>query len=140
MVKDKVYDAAGSAKPYVDRALHDEELRTNVKNAYAAAREIYDELVGGRRMASVATRVATDKEIHDNLRTAVDELRSAAHRLQGYEERRGRGGALLLAGIAIGILFNPVTGPDTRRWLKDKLVGGEDEFGFDSSSGNSSGS
>ncbi len=136
--KEKVFDAAGSAKPYVDRALHDEDLRENVRNAYSAAREIYDELVGGRKMSSVATRVATDKEIHENLRTAIAELRSAAQRLQGREPHRGRSGAtLLIAGIAIGILFNPVTGPDTRRWLKEKIVGGG-EFGYGSGSGNSS--
>jgi hypothetical protein len=37
----------------------------------------------------------------------------------------------LLIGLAVGVLFNPFTGPETRRWLKDKLFGGSDEFGFD---------
>ena len=134
--KDKMFDAAGSAKPYVDRALHDEELRENVKRAFTAARDIYTEVVGRRGMTGFATRVATDKEIQENLRTAVDELRRAANRLQGREAHRGRNGALLLAGIAIGILFNPVTGPETRRWIKEKLVGGS-EFGYQESSGNS---
>jgi hypothetical protein len=135
--KEKVYEAAGSAKPYVDRALHDEELRENVRNAYAAAREIYEELVGSGRASSVATKLATDTEIHENLRTAIDELRTAARRVQGREEHRRSGAALLITGIAIGILFNPVTGPDTRRWLKEKLVGG-DEFGYGSSSSDGS--
>ena len=36
---DKVASMAGTAKPYVDRALHDEELRDHVKQAYAAARD-----------------------------------------------------------------------------------------------------
>ena len=31
---------------------------------------------------------------------------------------------LLLIGVVVGLLFNPVTGPETRRWLKDKLFGG----------------
>jgi hypothetical protein len=35
---------------------------------------------------------------------------------------------LLMAGIALGVLFNPATGPDTRRWLKDKLFGPEQPF------------
>ena len=30
---------------------------------------------------------------------------------------------LLLTGIALGVLFNPATGPDTRRWLRDKISG-----------------
>ena len=37
---------------------------------------------------------------------------------------------MLLAGIALGILFNPMTGPETRRWLKDKIFGEEEEFGY----------
>jgi hypothetical protein len=33
---------------------------------------------------------------------------------------------LLLAGITIGILFNPLTGPQTRKWIADKVLGGGD--------------
>jgi hypothetical protein len=43
---------------------------------------------------------------------------------------------LLMAGIALGVLFNPATGPDTRRWLKDKLFGPEQPFDSMSSEGN----
>ena len=35
--KDKVYDAAGNVKPYVDRALTDEKLREDVLSAFATA-------------------------------------------------------------------------------------------------------
>src|SRR5205085_9074506 len=104
--KDRVSDAAGTVKPYVERAISDEELRDNVKSAFSAAKEVYDELIGGTRgVTTVATRVATDKEIQDNLKTAIEELRVAARRIQGKEEHKGRAGALLLAGIALGILF-----------------------------------
>jgi hypothetical protein len=49
---------------------------------------------------------------------------------------------LLLAGITLGILFNPMTGPATRQWVKDKVLGPSDDFtyGGDSSSGSGSGS
>ena len=130
--KDRVRDYADSARPYVERALRDDELRDHVKQAYAAAREIYNELIGPRGTIGVAARVATDKDVQENKRKAVEELRRAADRLQGKERHRGRSGMLLLTGIALGILFNPVTGPETRRWLKEKLLGG-DEFGFESS-------
>jgi hypothetical protein len=30
---------------------------------------------------------------------------------------------LLLAGITVGILFNPMTGPQTRKWVMDKITG-----------------
>ena len=42
---EKVRDQAGNVKPYIDRAVHDEDLRDNVLTAFAAAREVYDELI-----------------------------------------------------------------------------------------------
>jgi hypothetical protein len=129
--RDKVYDAADSVKPYVERALHDEELRNDVLHAFGTAKELYNELIGGRRPVAVATRVASDEEIRDKLKEAVEDLRSAAARLQGKKDRSGRNATLLVAGLALGILFNPVTGPETRKWLKDLIGGGSDEFGGD---------
>ena len=87
--KDKVSDAASNVKPYVDRALHDEELRDNVRNAYESARSIYNELIGKRGVTGVATRVATDKDIQDELRSTIAELRKAADRVQGKERAQG---------------------------------------------------
>jgi hypothetical protein len=135
--RDKVYDAAGNVKPYVDRAMSDEKLREDVMSAFGTAKELYSELIGGRSAVTLATRVATDDEIREKLRDAVEDLRNAADRLQGKKDHGGRTATLLVAGIALGILFNPVTGPETRKWLKD-AIGGGDEFGGDYSSGNGS--
>jgi len=128
--KEKVYDAADSVKPYVQRAMQDEKLREDVLSAFSTAKDLYTELVGGRSAVTLAQRVATDDEVRDKLRAAVDDLRSAADRLQGRKSHSNRTG-LLIAGIALGILFNPVTGPETRKWLKDMLSGGGDDFGDD---------
>jgi hypothetical protein len=136
--KDKVYDAAGNVKPYVERAMQDEKLRDDVMSAFGTARELYNELIGGRSAVTLATRVATDEEIRDKLKDAVDDLRNAADRLQGKKDHGGRNATLLVAGIALGILFNPVTGPETRKWLKDMIGGGGDEFGGDYSNNNGS--
>ena len=140
--KDKVYDAADNVKPYVQRALQDEKLRDDVMSAFTTARDLYNELVGGRSAVTLATRVATDEEIRDKLKDAIDDLRNAADRLQGKKSRGGRNTGVFVAAIALGILFNPVTGPETRKWLKDMLSGGSDEFGGDypsSSNGGGSG-
>lgn len=129
--KDKVYDTAENVKPYVERAMSDEKLREDVLSAFATAKELYNDLIGSRNAVTLATRVATDDETKEKLKTAIDDLRSAANRLQGRKEHSGRNTGLLIAGIALGILFNPVTGPETRRWLKEMLSGGSDEFGGD---------
>lgn len=138
--KDRVAGVADTAKPYVERALHDDELREHVKQAYTAAREIYDQLVGPRGVTGVASRFAGDHELQDNLRTAIGELREAANRLQGRREK-GHGGRklLLLVGVVVGLLYNPITGPETRRWLKQTLFG-NGEFGFEGSGQSGNGS
>jgi gas vesicle protein len=132
--KDKVYDAADNVKPYVQRAMQDEKLRDDVMSAFSTAKELYNELIGGRSAVTLATRVATDEEIREKLKEAIEDLRSAADRLQGRKSHGGRNTTLLVAGIALGILFNPVTGPETRKWVKDMIGGGGDEFGGDYSS------
>ena len=134
--KDKVYDAAENVKPYVERAMNDEKLRSDVMSAFATAKDLYGELIGGRSAVTLATRVATDEEIRDKLKDAVDDLRNAADRLQGKKTHGGRTTTLLVAGIALGILFNPVTGPETRKWVKEMIGGGDDEFGGDCPSSN----
>jgi hypothetical protein len=128
--RDKVLDRAGGARPYIERAFKDEELRDNVRNAFESAREVYNELIGGRGAIPVATRVATDKEIQEHLREALDELREAADRVQGKRDHGARNMTLLLTGIALGILFNPVTGPQTRKFLSDKVFGPSDDFTY----------
>jgi gas vesicle protein len=134
--KDKVYDAADSVKPYVQRAMQDEKLREDVLSAFSTAKDLYTELIGGRNAVTLAQRVATDDEVREKLRAAIDDLRNAADRLQGRKKQGKSHTGLLIAGIALGILFNPVTGPETRKWLKDMLSGGGDDFGDDFPSSN----
>jgi hypothetical protein len=134
----KAKDRIEDAKPYVKRALQDEELRENLRSAFASARDVYDELLGNRGVTGIATKVASDEDIQDQLRSAIQDLRNAANRVQGQESHKSRNSTLLLAGIILGILFNPMTGPETRRWLKDRIFGEDDEFGYGGSSGGNS--
>jgi hypothetical protein len=133
--REKVQDATGTVKPYVERALRDEDLRESVKSAYESARYIYNELMGGRGVTGVAARVATDKDLQAELRSAVAELRNAADRVQGKDEHKGRNSTLLFLGIVLGVLFNPVTGPSTRKWISDTLFGGGDDFTYQGGNG-----
>jgi hypothetical protein len=104
----------------------DENLRRDVLRAFAVARDLYGELARDKdRPITIASRVATDDEIRDKLRDAIEDLRRASDRLQGKKKHSGvRGSTLVIAGIALGILFNPVTGPETRRFIRDMVTGG----------------
>jgi hypothetical protein len=124
----KVRDAAESARPYVERAISDEEFRESLRAAFMAAKDIYDELVPQKGVTGLASKVATDDDIQDSLKRAVAELRHAADRIQEAERPTSHGFRnvlLILIGVAIGIFFNPFTGPETRRWVKGRVTGGE---------------
>ena len=131
-MRERMTGAVDTARPYVERLAQDDDLHEHVKKAYVSARRIYDELLGDRGASGVALKVARDKDIQDELRKAVEELRKAGDRVQGKDSHTGRNTTLLLAGIALGVLFNPATGPDTRRWLKDKILGPEQPFEYQS--------
>ncbi len=130
----KTKERVSEMRPYVERALKDEELRDNVRDAFEAAREVYNELIGNRGVVPLAARVATDEDVQKNLKSAVEDLRKAADRIQGKEDHGTRNGMLLLAGITLGILFNPVTGPGTRKWISDRIFGGSDDFTYQGNS------
>ncbi|HKN62983.1 MAG TPA: hypothetical protein VJV76_01500 [Gaiellaceae bacterium] len=141
--KDKVADAAASARPYVERAIRDKELRDNVRNAYTSARAVYDELASRRRVSDAATRLAGDKDLQDEIRSVIEELRNAADRVKDVrrdspEPGRAWGGLLLLAGIALGILLNPITGPFVRRVLARKVFGSGNGFVYQGNGSKSS--
>jgi hypothetical protein len=132
--KEKVTGAASSAKPYVERAIRDKEVRDNLRNAYSSARAVYDELASKRKVSDAATQLAGDKDLQDQLRNAIDELRNAAGRVGAVKRQSpepmqaARNGLILLAGIALGLLLNPITGPAVRRLLARKLFGSGNGF------------
>ena len=139
---DRVKYAATNAKPYLDRAIRDEEFRANLRAAFFAARAIYEELGGRQGLAAAASQVAINEDVHANLRRAIGELRQAADRLQ-QEERMARShafrnAALLFGGVLIGVFFNPLTGRSTRRWVAGKATGRNNEH-VDTGSPNGSG-
>jgi hypothetical protein len=127
--KETFSGAAETVKPYLERAMKDDKLREELLHAFGTARELYSELVHEKgRPITLASRVATDDDIRDKLREAIEDLRRASDRLQGRRERSGgRASTILVAGIALGILFNPVTGPETRRFIRDLISSGGEE-------------
>jgi response regulator RpfG family c-di-GMP phosphodiesterase len=135
--KERVADATSHVRPYVERAIRDEELRRNVKDAYTSARALYDQLLARNDVSHVATKLVTDEDVQTQLRNVVAQLRSAAGRVHSVQEeekkestRSARNTLLLVAGIAVGLLVNPLTGPKLRGWLKKKVFGGGKGDGF----------
>jgi hypothetical protein len=134
-MRERVTDAVDTARPYAERIAKDEEFREHVKNAYESARRIYDELIGPVGATGIAMRVARDKDIQEEMKRTVDELREASRRARGEDSHTGRNVTLLMVGLALGVLFNPMTGPDTRRWVREKIFGPEEPFEFQSNAG-----
>jgi hypothetical protein len=135
----KTRDRIEEVRPYVERAVKDEDVRDNVVAAFNLAREVYSDLVGDRGVTSIASRVATDRDIQEKLREAIDDLRTAADHVQGKQDHSTRNTMLLLTGITLGILFNPMTGPATRQWLKEKVLGPSDDFTYSGDTGTTGG-
>jgi hypothetical protein len=129
---EKVRGAVHTARPVVERLARDDEFQKHVKNAYESARTLYDELFADGAPKAIASRIAQDRAIQDELRRTIEELREATRRARTPSKRPRKGRkTLLLAGIMIGLLYNPVTGEDTRRWLKEKLFGPEETFEYE---------
>ena len=129
-LQDRALDKASDVRPYIERAFKDEQVREDVKSAIATARDIYDQLLGGRAFGAAAAKVVSDKDIQQQLRDAIDDLRDAADRVQDKKSHSARNTTLLLTGITLGVLFNPVTGPGTRRWLQNRVFGEGEEFEY----------
>ena len=138
--KEKVSDATSHVRPYVERALRDEELRQNVKDAYTSARALYEQLLARNNVSHVATKLVTDEDVQTEIRNVVAQIRSAAGRVQAEQEKKNaersaRTTFLLVVGVAVGLLVNPVTGPSLRGWLKRKIFGGSDGFVYHDGNG-----
>src|SRR4026208_182781 len=130
-LQDRGTGRADHGRPDSERAFKGEQVREDVKSAILTAREIYKQLMSGRnQFTAAAARVATDEEIQESFRDAIEDLRSAADRIQGKTSHSARNATLLMTGILRGPPSTPVTGPGTRRWLQDKIFGEGEEFEY----------
>lgn len=125
---ERLGDTVETLRPYIERALKDEEFRGNVREAVDAARGVYGDLSKADGLTKSATKLATDKDVHGNLQRALAELTDAVERVQGTrgQKRRKKRKTLLMAGVVAGALYNPWTGQSTRDWLLEKIAGEDD--------------
>ena len=121
-------DTMETVKPYLARALNDEEFRNDLKDALAAARELYGPLSKQNGVtAAPRARSRPTRRRRSRCARAIDDLLSAKDTLQGKKKKGHKGrNMVLLAGIVAGALYNPWTGPQTREKLLDMIAGQDD--------------
>ena len=78
---EKIGVTVDALRPYLERALKDEEFRRDLRDAMETARELYGDLAKGNGGVKSATRFATDKDVQENLRKALDWLPKGRHLL-----------------------------------------------------------
>lgn len=123
---EKLSDTVETLRPYVDRALKDEDFRNDLQDALETARGLYGNLQKRNGLTAGAAKLATDKDSQDQLRRMLEDLQSAGDRLKGKKDSHKARNTLLLAGVIAGALYNPWTGEQTRKWIMDKIAGGDD--------------
>ena len=120
-------DTIETVKPYLERALTDEEFRNDLKDALAAARQLYGPLSKQNGVSAGARALATDKKAQEQMRRVFEDMLSAKDTLQGKKKKGHKGrNMVLLAGVIAGALYNPWTGPQTREKLLDMIAGQDD--------------
>ena len=143
--KKKAAKAGGSAvavgkaarnNEYVQRLMEDEDLRENLRTAFASARTVFDRMSG----KGPAKAVMDDRKTQRELRTAASSFREAADSLRGVKrkrQRRRRGSLLLvlLAGAGVALALNE----DLRRKALDLAFGAEEEFEYTAATSGDSG-
>ena len=118
--------SAGS-NPYVRRLIEDPDLRSNVREAFEAARHAYQRMSNGKGPVKAITE---DKKVQRDLRNAAESLREASDQLRGKRKQR-RWGRLLVIAL-LGAVLAIALSEDLRKAVLDRLFGAEEEFEYTS--------
>jgi hypothetical protein len=128
--KDKPAKAAEALRPYVKRAMEDQELRDDLLAAFVAARSLYGQVSNRHGVKGKADKIS-DKDFQKDFQELVADISDAADRIKTVgSEHKTRNRVVLLTGLTLGVLFNPWTGQATRDWILTR-VSGENGDGFE---------
>jgi hypothetical protein len=123
---DTVKTAVSDATPVVKKLAKDEKFRKSVADA---AKTIYDQLDDDRDMKALAAKLATDPAVQKELAKHFSQVQKSAKKATKKSHKKRN--ALILGGIVIGLLYNPATGPETRQWIREKVVGADETFEYE---------
>ena len=87
--------------PYVDQALHDDELHRRARRAYSSGQEVYGKLRKEPDLVSAVSRLASDEKLQLDARAALSELQRAARRIGRRPSRRARRLRALIVAAAV---------------------------------------
>ncbi|MBS1879465.1 MAG: hypothetical protein JST31_08130 [Actinobacteria bacterium] len=128
---DRASDIYGSAREnlYVQRLIEDEELRSNLRDAFDSAKKAYARAAGNGKGPVKA--VTSDKKTQKELQRTVEKLKVANERLHKPKKRKSRLGRLILLAI-VGAVVALVVSEGARKAVLDALFGAEEEFEYTS--------
>jgi hypothetical protein len=132
-----LFEAGKNAKenPYVQRLVHDEELRENAIAAFTAARSAFE------RASSKnwdKNKLAGDKKLRKDLQKAVAGLKDTREELVAPKKHRHPLRKLVLVAI-VGGAVALVVNEDIRKKVLDTLFGAEEEFEYKSTTTSTNG-
>ena len=116
--------------PYVQRVVDDEDLRSDIVQAYEAGRDAFGRLSNGK---SPSKALFDDKKLQKDLKQAAESLRDAtvALREAPKKQRSGGFGRVLLLGLVGGAAALALS-EGLRKKVLDALFGAEEEFEYTS--------
>jgi hypothetical protein len=116
--------------PYVQRVVEDDDLRSDIAQAYESGRAAFGRLSNGK---SPSKQLFDDKKLQKDLKQAAESLRDAtvALREAPKKQRSGGFGRVLLLGLVGGGLALALS-EGLRKKVLDALFGAEEEFEYTS--------
>jgi hypothetical protein len=120
---------AAQSSRYIQRLVEDEELRSNLLAAYAAARSAYGRMSNGKPATQALFQ---DRKLQRELSEAANALRQASSSLREPAKpprRRGRIGRTLLV-LGFGSVLAVALSESLRTKVLDLLFGAEEEFDY----------
>jgi hypothetical protein len=134
--KDRLSKAEQAARAaqnnqYLQRLIEDEDLRSNLRAAYGAARNAYGRMSNGKPATKA---LLEDRKLQAEIKSAVDALREASSALREPAKRSRRSGGIgrSLLLLAVGAVLALALSEGLRSKVLDLLFGAEEEFDYSS--------